>query len=126
MAPTYGGQPIFGQSVSVAHVPSANAAQLAAFFGVDNVQSLMGGRRGRVFEIRGCFVGITPAACVAAEQALLSYADGIARTLVDTTGTPWFNVVFKAEYSREGQFMKNASPSGGWLLPYRALFIGLS
>lgn len=124
--PTYGGVALFGKSVSVKHNPNANAAQIAAFFGVNNVQTLDGGSRGRVFEITGCLYGATPAACVFAEQFLLSFGDGIGRTLIDTTGLPWSDVVFKREFTRQGQFMKDCTFPFGWILPYSCLFYGLS
>lgn len=124
--PTYGGSAVFGKAVTVSHVPNANAAQVAAFFGVVGVQAMDGGGRGRVFEISGLMTGGDPAGCVASELLLLTYADGIARILVDTTGTAWANVTFKGEYSRTGKFMTDCTSPGNWVLPYRAIFHGLT
>lgn len=123
--PTYGGSAVLGICCHINHIPNANASQIAAFFGVQGVQSMDGGSRGRVFEVSGILLGQTPAGCIASEILLLSYADGQARTLVDTTGVAWPNVVFRAEYSRTDKFMLNCT-LGGWLLPYRCVFHGLT
>ena len=61
---------------------------------------------------------------IAAEGVLLAYADGIARTFVDTQGRAWPNVIFEGEYQ--------PSPEGpkptdfGWCLPYRCVLHGLT
>ena len=125
MTPYYGGFPVFGLAVSIHHVPNANAAQVAQFFGVAGVQAMDGGGRGRVFEVQGLLTGASPAGCVSSELFLLSFADGVARTLTDTTGISWPNVVFRGEYQRTGKFMTNCS-GGGWLLPFRCVLHGLT
>lgn len=125
MTPTYGGFAIFGVATSVEHIPNANAQQIAAFFGVQGVQSLMGGGRGRAFGIDGLLVGSTTAGVRAAESALLTYADGLARTLTDTTGSVWPNVVFHAEYQPTSKFMSIPS-LGLWGMTYKAVFRGLT
>jgi len=124
MTPTFGGAAIFGVATSVSHVPNATAAQEAAFFGIQGVQSLFGGTRGRAFEVSGVLSGDSPAGCVAAEILLLSYADGIARTLIDTTGTAWPSVVFHGQYQRTGPFAV-AGGNNGWILPFRCILRGL-
>lgn len=130
MDPALDGSYVFGTACHVQHIPHPVALQRDAFFGINGVVSLMGGSRGRIFEIRGLFVGdgIDDAAAVAnvmdAEATLLSYADGITRTFTDTQGRDWPNVIFEGQYQ--------ASPEGprpctaGWCLAYRCVLMGLS
>jgi len=124
----YDGSPIFGLSVRCVHMPQENAMQMAAFFGVNALQSIMGGTRGRIFQISGLFYGPLPIDCVTQELFLLSYADGIGRTLIDTTGVSWSNVIFSGLYSRQnnGQFGVLCDGSGYFCLPYSCVFKGVT
>jgi hypothetical protein len=128
--PTYGEIAIFGICNSVKMVPNANAMQVASFFGTQGIQTLMGGTRGRVFEITGMLTGVTPGLIVAGSEALLlSYADGVARTLVDTTGVSWPNVVFRNEYQRDsagGSQFFWIPALGLWGMSYRCVMAGLT
>ncbi len=121
---SYDSQLIFGAAVRIVHVPQANAQQIDSFMGVNGSVALFGGSRGRTFEITGVFVGASLIAVVAAESVLLSYADGIARTLVDPIGRSFPNVIF------EGVYMPNAEGTKptdfGYCLPYRCVFRGLT
>lgn len=121
---TYDGASIFGAAVQFQHLPQPCAQQVNTFFGVNGTQSLYGGGRGRTFLVRGILQGATMADLNAAEAAILRYADGVARTLVDPRGRPWPNVVFKGEFQPDprGPY----STPGGWAMPYRAVFYGLS
>ena len=125
MTPTLGGYALFGVAVNVNMNPNANAYQLASFFGVQGVQGMDGGQRGRVFEITGVLVGETPAYVVAGATQLSSYADGVARIFQDTTGTAWPNVVYRNEFQWTGKFME-ALNLGGWCRPYRCVLHGLT
>jgi hypothetical protein len=124
MNPTFGGSSIFGTACHVVHSPHPIALQKDGYFGVTGMTSLYGGGRGRTFEVTGVLVGTTLANVIAAEGILLSYADGIARTFVDTQGRAWPNVIFEGEYQ--------PSPTGpkptdfGWCLPYRCILRGLT
>ncbi len=124
MNPSFGGSYIFGTACHVAHIPNPIAQQKDGFFGVTGLNSLYGGGRGRSFLVAGVLVGPDVATVIAAEGILLSYADGITRTFVDTQGRVWPNVIFEGEYQ--------ASPEGpmstdfGWCLPYHCVLHGLS
>lgn len=120
------GVPIFGLAVSVKMQPNINAAQISAFFGLTGNQSLFGGGRGRGFMITGLLNGDSPAGCVVAEALLLSYADGLARTLTDPTGVSWGQVVFHGEYTRTSNEQYLLAFDGSWLLPYRCVLYGLT
>jgi hypothetical protein len=121
---SYNGASIFGAAVRVQHVARPNAQQLNAFFGVTGTQTLFGGGRGRLFLIRGILLGSTIAELNSFEAVFQGYADGVARTLVDPRGRSWPNVIFRGEFVPEP-----GSPfptTGGWALPYRAVFYGLT
>ena len=80
--------------------------------------------RGRIFEVTGVLIGVDMPGLLASEALLLSYADGIARTLVDPIGRMFLNVYFQGEYlpSPEGPKWTDQ----GVCLPYRAVFYGLT
>jgi len=121
---TYNGENIFGSAVQFQHVPRPRAQQVNAFFGVSGTQVLDGGGRGRVFFIRGVLTAPTLAGLDAAESRFHELADGVARVLVDNRGRIWPNVVFKGEFTPDA---RGALPAGGgWALPYRAVFHGLT
>jgi hypothetical protein len=124
MNPSLGGAPVFGIACHVVHIPHPVAVQKDAYVGQPGMTALYGGSRGRAFEITGVLVGANLPGVIAAEGALLAYADGIARTFIDTQGRAWPNVIFEGEYS--------PSPAGpkitdfGWCLPYRCVLHGLT
>jgi hypothetical protein len=124
MNPSLGGSYVFGTACHVVHSPHPIALQKGGYFGVTGMTSLYGGGRGRTFEVTGVLVGPDLPTVIAAEGALLTYADGIARTFVDTQGRAWPNVIFEGEYQ--------PSPEGpkptdfGWCLPYRCILHGLT
>lgn len=121
---TLGGADIFGQAVRVNHSPLADAEQVNAFFGTTGVQSVYGGGRGRVFEVRGLLVGESIPAVIAAEDTLLSYVDGIARDFVDNDGRTWPSVKFNGEYKQDPGGIMPCTPYGycrGYSLVLRGL-----
>jgi hypothetical protein len=120
---SYGGVPLFGLAVHIQHIPKANAQQVDMFFGVDGSVALFGGTRGRMFEVTGVLAGKDIPSLLAAEALLLSYADGIARTLVDPIGRTFPNVIFQGEYTPSPEGPKYTD--SGVILPYRAVFRGL-
>ncbi len=122
---TYDGINIFGAAVQLQQVASANAQQMNAFFGVTGTQTLFGGGRGRTFLIQGILLADTMDDLNAAESLLQSYADGVARTLVDQRGRAWPNVIYRGEFVPDlrGPYL---TAGGGWALPYKAQFYGLT
>jgi hypothetical protein len=128
--PTYDGIPIFGEAVSMQHVPNATQHQIDAFFGVGGQISLFGGSRGRTFLISGVLIATedvddptTIGDLNSFEALILSYADGIARTLTDTRGRAWPFVFFRGEFSPDPMGPKPTD--FGWALPYRMVMHGL-
>ena len=121
---TYGGVPIFGLVTRFVATLNPNARQVTAFPGVNGVLSKFLGTRGGTFEIGGVLYNTDMASVNIAEQILLSYADGAARTLTDVRGRSFANVVFDGEYT--------PAPDGphpyanGWILAYSMRMHGLT
>jgi hypothetical protein len=127
MASTYAGSPIFGLAVRINMVPNPSEAQFATFFGVTGRFRLHGGSRGRMFMVSGLLYGPTSGDVAAARNTILSYDDGIARTLVDVEGTSWTNVVFTGAFEWVGDYGVFDDGSGNvvWARPYTAVFEGM-
>lgn len=125
MTPSLGGFPVFGYAVHITMVPNANAAQTAAFFGVQGVQEMDGGTRGRTFQVEGLMAGANPAAVQANESALEQFADGNTRILYDTTGAAWPNVVYKNNFMWQGKYAWSPTLAA-WVRPYRLVLHGLT
>jgi len=122
---TLDGNSIFGDAVNVIHNPRPNAQQVNHFFGIDGQQTLFGGTRGRAFVISGVLSAPTIPTLNAIEATLLSFADGLTHTLVDTRGRIWPNVIFRGEYT-PSPMGPRALAGGGWCLPYRLVMEGLT
>lgn len=119
----YGGNAIFGWSVTCLHVQRPSEVQLNAFFGASGVQRLWGGGRGRAFLVSGLLVGSDIADLTAAEANFRSYDDGIARVLTDTWGRSWPRVVYGTMEPTDR--ILQLAGGLGLCMPYRALFEGL-
>jgi hypothetical protein len=124
MVPTFGGVAMFGVACRVQHSPVPNDVQQDGYPGINGVAQLMLGSRGRSFSVSGVFIDTDPLALEFDEGILLSYADGITRTFTDTAGNSWPNVCFNGEYARHPDGPKPTS--GGWLLPFTCVLVGLS
>ena len=131
--PTFGGIPMFGLAVRIEQVPAQAAQQTDAFFGVPGTLSLFGGSRGRTFQVSGVLFDVDLVSLNADEDLFTpgvsgSLADGIARPLFDTRGRTWANVVYLGQFQPDPNGPRPGvwSGSGGWVLPYRAVFHGLS
>lgn len=118
----YDGVALFGAAVRCRHVPTANATQVATFFGINGVQAVDGGPRGRLFEIEGVWIASNPATFRSYEAVLLSYADGKPRTLVDTLGYTWPFVAFRGEL-QTGRI--GVAAGGDWAMPFKCVLHGL-
>jgi hypothetical protein len=120
---TYGGVAIFGLVESFVATVNPVARQETAFFGANGLLSKFGGSRGTTFRIRGVLNDTTIFAVNADEQIILSYADGIARTLTDVRGRFFTNVVFDGAY--EPHPMGPRPTDRGWCLEYTMILHGL-
>lgn len=125
---TLNGSNVFGYAVRFKWLPNPTAQQVNEFFGVSGLQSLFGGERGSILSVEGTFFGPNAAIVIAQESLLLSYRDGIARTLVDDWGTVYPDFVFSGRYQRDDNGVKPgklASGITGWCLRYQCTFEGL-
>lgn len=87
--PSFGGAAIFGRGVSMATQDNPLERQENAFPGLDGVESLTLGQRGRFTVVTGVLFGALASDLESAEATFRSYNDGVARTLVDSYGGSW-------------------------------------
>lgn len=120
---SFGGVSIFGTSLSMATAQTPREAQVNAFFGVNGLECLDGGARGRFTLARGLLVGASALELNLAENQFRSFHDGQARVLVDNIGNTWPDVRMLA-YLPIGRVRQ--SPSGIFFRPYVARFLHLS
>lgn len=120
--PTFGGFAIFGRSVRVRTLKDPSAEQINHFFGLDGAERVHGGLVGRHSFVQGVLRGLTSGDLATARLLIEGYDDGIARTLVDTLGITWTNVVFRQLDPGERIVRDNF----GHYLPYRATLRHLS
>jgi hypothetical protein len=110
---SYGGVGIFGASVSMTTSDYPRETQVNSFFGINGLESLDGGFRGRITRVHGVLYGQSAILLASAEGLFRSYNDGVPRTLVDNLGTSWSNVrlltfqpVGRARQSADGTFFR--------------------
>lgn len=120
---TFGGINIFGTAVTMTTVENPRSTQVNAYFGLDGVEVLDGGLRGRTTLASGLLSGETPEAIAVAEAAFRLMADGQVRTLVDSYGTTWLNVRMES-FQPRGPLRH--SPSGRLFRAYQARFLHLA
>jgi len=120
---SYGGVSIFGYSVSMMTVDYPRETQVNSFFGINGVESLDGGFRGRITRVQGVLAGQTAFALASAEGLFRSYNDGLVRTLVDNLDTVWPNV---RQLSFEPIGRVRQSADGTYFRAYQARFLHLT
>ena len=120
--PSYGGINIFGTAVSMSTTDNPRDTQLNAFFGLNGLESLDGGMRGRSTQVTGLLYGTSPAGLASAEALFRSFNDGIARVLVDNLGVAWSSVRL-AQFQPRGRV--GQSPFGVYFRSYQARFLHL-
>ena len=125
---TFDGQFVFGVAVQIKHVQNADAAQIAAFFGLNGLTSSWGGSRGRTFMVQGCFVGQSIGDCLNADAFMRSYADGFGYVLTDTYDRVWYPVTFDGNIDTQegGPVPGSAQGQYVWLWPYKLVLKGLA
>ncbi len=121
--PNFGGISIFGSAVSMATADVARQSQVNSFFGINGLETLDGGFRGRVTKVRGVLSGSSSLGLAAAENLFRSYNDGVARTLVDNLGMVWTNVRLMG-FQPHGRVRQ--SPNGTYFRTYQAQFLHLT
>lgn len=116
---TFGGSDIFGRAVTIVTEDLQLDRQENAFCGLNGVESLTIGERGLFSTATGLLVGSTSGDLAAAENTFRTYRDGIARTLVDTFGNSWSNVILEA-FAPQGRVRQDAYH--GYFRTYTARF----
>ena len=120
---SYNGVAIFGASVSMTTSDLPRETQVNSFFGVNGLEMLDGGFRGRTTRVRGVLYGQSAILLASAEGLFRSYNDGVARTLVDNLGTAWANVRLLA-FQPTGRARQSAD--GTYFRAYQAQFLHLA
>lgn len=119
---SYGGAEIFGLAVQWSTTNNPRELQLNSFFGVDGLESLDGGSRGRTTLVAGVLRAPDSASLASIENNFRSLQDGAARTLVDGSGTTWEEVILE-NFQPQGRVRRAAD--GVAFRPYRARFLHL-
>ncbi len=97
--------------------------QVNAFFGVNGLETLDGGFRGRITKVHGVLSGQSAPILASAEGLFRTYNDGLARVLVDNLGTSWPNVRLD-RFQPIGRVRQSAD--GTYFRAYQALFLHLA
>lgn len=117
--PAYAGSPIFGAAVKMVTSNIERSVQENSFFGVDGVETLDGGFRGRITTASGILFGDSPSACASAVETFRSFDDGAYDTLVDTAGFSWDFVRLRTFHPQERAYFNTGL---GWCRNYTATF----
>ncbi len=120
---SYGGVAIFGAAVSMTTSDNPRETQVNSFFGINGLETLDGGFRGRITKVHGVLFGQSSFLLASAEGLFRSYNDGIARTLVDNLGTVWPNVRLLT-FQPQGRVRQSAD--GTFFRAYQAQFLHLA
>ena len=115
----FGGNSIFGSAVAMATADIPRVTQVNSFFGINGLETLDGGFRGRVTRARGVLYGPSALGLASAENSFRSFHDGVARTLVDNLGMIWTNVRL-VSFQPLGRVRQ--SPNGTYFRAYQAQF----
>ncbi len=116
---SYAGVPIFGAGVTMTTSDNPRECQVNSFFGINGLETLDGGFRGRVTRAQGVLYGQSAVLLASAEGLFRSYNDGTARILVDNLGTIWPNVKL-GKFQPVGRVRQ--SSGGTYFRSYWALF----
>jgi hypothetical protein len=79
----------FGYVKTLVVADNPRGAQQNTYPGLNGIEELDQGHRGRFLTITGRLFGASAAALSAAEETLRSYNDGLTHTIVDQAGTTW-------------------------------------
>jgi hypothetical protein len=120
---SYAGLGIFGAGVTMTTSDYPRECQVNTFFGVNGLETLDGGFRGRVTRVRGTLSGQSAPLLASAEGVFRTYNDGLARVLVDNLGTAWPNVKL-LKFQPIGRIRQSAD--GVFFRPYWAIFLHLA
>jgi len=99
----YAGLSVFGIGVHMKTSIAAREIQFNAYPGVNGLESLDMGGRGRTTQVTGTLTGATINDLIAAKTQLESFNDGTPRVFYDSAGFGWRNVLMGApEFEASG------------------------
>lgn len=122
--PTFDGNSMFGQAVTITAKPVQRAVQNNQFFGIDGISTLSAGTRGKLFTAKGIFVAASVPEINAIVDLWETYNDGFAYVLIDTKGKTHSNVQFRGELEQDDRGLCVVA-GGGWGLEYKIMLYGL-
>lgn len=109
---------VFGIAVKMSTSELPREAQRNTYPGLNGVEELDQGHRGRITKCTGMLVGTSPGGLAGAENGLRSFKDGLTHVLTDSNGTNWANVKVEAlEIEPHGHF----APELGFWRRYTAV-----
>jgi hypothetical protein len=114
---------MFGAAVSMTTSDNPRETQVNSYFGVNGLETLDGGFRGRITNVRGVLHGASATLLAAAEGLFRSYNDGVCRLLIDNLGTAWPNVRL-LRFQPYGRARRSAD--GTFFRAYQAQFLHLA
>ncbi len=120
---SYGGLGIFGAAMSMSTSDNPRESQVNSFFGINGLETLDGGFRGRITQVRGVLYGESAGLLASAEGTFRSYNDGVPRMLIDNLGTVWLNVRL-LRFQPVGRVRQSAD--GTFFRAYEAQFLHLT
>ncbi len=120
---SYGGLGIFGAAVTMTTSDNPRETQVNSYFGINGIETLDGGFRGRITHARGVLFGASALLLATAEGRFRSYNDGITRLLIDNMGTAWPNVRL-LRFQPQGRARQSAD--GTYFRAYQAQFLHLA
>lgn len=118
----FGGQSVFGRVLFMRTIQLPRALQINTYCGLNGLESIDCGSRGRSTHVRGLLIGHSLVELLAAEVLFADLMDGVARTLVDSNNATWENVLLRT-FSVQGRIL--TSPEGFYLRLYEARFLHL-
>lgn len=122
--PSFAGSDIFGVDVSMSTADQPLARQQNAYPGVNGVESLTMGSRGRVTAARGRLRADSLGGLAALMNGFRSLRDGNAYPLVDTMGVTWPFVVLE-RFAPDANTPIYIDQYGFYTKPYMAEFVHL-
>jgi hypothetical protein len=120
---SYGGVAMFGAAVSMTTADNPRETQVNSYFGLNGLETLDGGFRGRITEVRGVLYGASALLLATAEGSFRSYNDGVCRLLIDNMGAAWPNVRL-LRFQPQGRARQSAD--GTYFRAYQAQFLHLA
>jgi hypothetical protein len=116
--PTIDGSVIFGVSTNCVVAENPRAAQSNTYPGLNGVEELDQGHRGRIITITGRLLGGNGAALQSAEAEIRSYNDGATHTITDNFGGIWTDAKLES-FEPQGRIEASSDLNGTGFVYHR-------